>query len=89
LSIIYKSVLFESNISKHFLMSSVFERLKNIFEWENIKILSLKIYEWSETALETIFGRISYEPIKELLTNPWFWIILIILLILGLIFRRR
>jgi hypothetical protein len=70
-------------------MSGVLEKLKSIFEWENIKVLFLKIYEWSESALETIFGRIGYDPIRELLTNPWFWIIILILILLGLIFRRR
>lgn len=70
-------------------MSEIFEKLRGFFEWENLKNLLEKIYGWSEIALETIFGRINYEPIRELLTNPWFWLIIIILILLGLIFRRR
>lgn len=70
-------------------MAGILERLKSFFEWENISGLFIKFYEWSEVALDTIFGKISYEPIRDLLTNPWFWIIIIVLLLLGLIFRRR
>jgi len=70
-------------------MASVFEKFKSFFEWENVKGLFIKIYDWSEVALDTLFGKISYDPVRELLTNPWFWIIIIALLILGLIFRRR
>jgi len=48
-----------------------------------------KIYEWLEVTLKTLFSKIPYHPIRDLLINPWFWFIIIFLLILALIFRRR
>lgn len=65
------------------------EKFKNFFSFENIREIFEKTYIWLENILDKIFGGIKYEPIKELLTNPWFWIILIILFILSRIFRRR
>ena len=65
------------------------EQVKSLFNLENIKELSIKIYDWMQIALDTLFGNISYHPIRDLLSNPWFWIILLFLLVLGLIFRRR
>jgi len=48
-----------------------------------------KIYAWLEITLDTLFGKIPYHPIRDLLINPWFWFIIIFLLILAIIFRRR
>ena len=63
--------------------------IKNFFTLENFKITLIKIYDWLQDLLIKIFGNIKYEPIRDLLSNPWFWIILIALFILGRIFRRR
>jgi hypothetical protein len=65
------------------------ELIKNFFTAENLKELFLDIYSWLEEILDMAFGKIGYEPIRELLSNPWFWIIIIGLFILSLIFRRR
>jgi len=65
------------------------DQVKNFFKWENIKLILEKIYGWLQDILDKIFGGITYEPIRELLTNPWFWIILLALFILKRIFRRR
>ncbi len=65
------------------------EQVKSLFNLETIKELSIKIYDWAQTALDTLFGNISYHPIRDLLTNPWFWIILAFLLVLGILFKRR
>ncbi|MBC7333687.1 MAG: hypothetical protein H5T85_04395 [Actinobacteria bacterium] len=69
------------------------ERVKEFFTSENFKenlrVIWEKIYSWLADVLDKLFGRITYEPIRELLTNPWFWIILLGLFILGRIFRRR
>ena len=62
---------------------------KNFFTLENFKITLIKIYDWLQDLLIKIFGNIKYEPIRDLLSNPWFWIILLALFILGRIFRRR
>ncbi len=63
--------------------------IKSFFTIENFKIILVKIYDWLQDFLVKIFGNIKYEPIRDLLSNPWFWIILIILFILVRIFRRR
>jgi len=63
--------------------------IKSFFTIENFKIILVKIYDWLQDLLVKIFGNIKYEPIRDLLSNPWFWIILIILFILVRIFRRR
>jgi len=70
-------------------MEHLIGNLKNFFSSENIGFLWGKIYEWLELTLKTLFGNISYRPIRDLLINPWFWFIIIFLLILTLIFRRR
>lgn len=70
-------------------MEKVAESLKNFFSYENINYLWTKVYEWLEITLKTLFGKIPYDPIRDLLINPWFWFILLFLLILALIFRRR
>ncbi len=68
---------------------SVIEWTKNFFTLENSKALLLKFYEWFQDFLIKAFDKIQYEPIRDLLSNPWFWIILIILFIIRRIFRRR
>lgn len=68
---------------------SVMEWIKNFFTLENSKTLFLKFYDWFQDFLINVFDKIQYEPIRDLLSNPWFWIILIILFIIGRIFRRR
>ncbi len=65
------------------------EALKNFFTSENLKSFFTTIYSWMEDLLTKAFGRIGYEPIRNLFTNPWFWIIILALFLLGLIFRRR
>jgi hypothetical protein len=70
-------------------MENIIAGLQNFFSYENISFLWGKIYEWLEITLKTLFGKIPYHPIRDLLMNPWFWFILIFLLILALIFRRR
>ena len=65
------------------------EEIKGFFTPENIKELALKLYEWFSEVLISIFGKIEYNPMRALLTNPWFWIILIALAILLVLFRRR
>ena len=70
-------------------MENLLGNLKNFFSSENIRFLWDKIYEWLVVTLKTLFGNISYHPIRDLLINPWFWFIIIFLLILALIFRRR
>jgi FtsH-binding integral membrane protein len=70
-------------------MNVFLENAKEFFSAENFKFLLLKIYEWFEITLKTLFGKIPYAPIRELFTNPWFWIIIVAILILCLIFRRR
>lgn len=65
------------------------EKIKDFFTLENLKTVWERIYNWLDEILDKIFGGITYKPIKELLTNPWFWIILLALFILGRIFRRR
>lgn len=49
----------------------------------------INIYSWLENILSVAFGNIGYEPIRNLLINPWFWIIIIVLIIVCFIFRRR
>jgi hypothetical protein len=70
-------------------MENLLGNLKNFFSSENISFLGGKIYEWLEVTLKTLFGKIPYHPIRDLLVNPWFWFIIIFLLILALIFKRR
>jgi hypothetical protein len=65
------------------------EVLKDFFSKDNITFLFDKFYNWFEGILTNTFGNISYEPIKVLLVNPWFWIIIAAIIILGIIFCRR
>ncbi|MGM0366692.1 MAG: hypothetical protein ACQEP5_09190 [Actinomycetota bacterium] len=65
------------------------EALKDFFSEENIKELFDNFYQWLESLLNDWFGRIEYEPMKDLLTNPLFWLIIIVLLFFGFVFRRR
>jgi len=63
--------------------------IKDFFSKENIAELFVKFYDWLQSVLLVLFGNIGYEPIRDLLVNPYFWIIIFFLLLLGLIFRRR
>jgi len=65
------------------------EAIKNFFISDNFRNFWVNFYNGFENALDFIFGKINYEPIRQLLNNPWFWIILIGLFLLSLIFRRR
>ena len=65
------------------------EIIKGFFTKDNLIALFDQFYRWLEGILDNIFGNFSYEPLKVLLINPWFWLIIIALLLLGLIFRRR
>jgi hypothetical protein len=70
-------------------MDIFLQRAQVFFSSENFKELWLKIYGWFETTLKTLFGKVPYPPIRELLMNPWFWIIIVFIIILALTFRRR
>jgi len=65
------------------------EAIKNFFVSDNFKNFWVNFYGGFEKVLDFIFGKIKYEPIRQLLVNPWFWIILVVLFLLSLIFRRR
>ncbi|HEY5500736.1 MAG TPA: hypothetical protein VIK09_01985 [Candidatus Humimicrobiaceae bacterium] len=65
------------------------EAIKNFFISDKFKSFWINFYNGFQNILVSLFGKIKYEPIKVLLTNPWFWIIIIALLLLFLIFRRR
>ncbi|MHB1346038.1 MAG: hypothetical protein ACYCXK_00965 [Candidatus Humimicrobiaceae bacterium] len=65
------------------------EAIKNFFISERFKNFWINFYEGFQDILKSIFGKIKYEPINALFTNPWFWTIVIALLILFLILRRR
>lgn len=65
------------------------EFIKSFFTKENLTMLFERFYSWLENTLETIFGGMGYEPLRDLFINPWFWIILVALLLIGIIFRRR
>lgn len=65
------------------------EALRNFFTLENIHSLIVRAYDWTEGLLTKIFGKLGYEPLRNLFTNPWFWIIILALFLLGIIFRRR
>ena len=70
-------------------MDSILERFQEFFKLENFRHLWIKSYEWFELTLITLFGRIPYEPIKNLFINPWFWFIIIFIIILAIFFRKR
>jgi hypothetical protein len=65
------------------------QRAQGFFNSENFKELWLKIYGWFEATLKTFFEKLPYPPIRDLFMNPWFWIILVFIMILILAFRRR
>jgi hypothetical protein len=65
------------------------EAIKNFFTLENMRSLFETIYTWLEDLLIRVFGNLGYEPLRNLLTNPWFWIIILALILLSIIFRRR
>jgi hypothetical protein len=70
-------------------MDIFIKRAQEFFSSENFKVLWLKIYGWFETALRTFFGKVPYPPIRDLFMNPWFWIIIVFIIILIIAFRRR
>jgi hypothetical protein len=65
------------------------ETLRDFFTLENLHSLFVNAYNWIEGLLTRIFGKMGYEPLRNLFTNPWFWIIILALFLLSLIFRRR
>jgi hypothetical protein len=65
------------------------EFIKGFFTKDNFTRLFERLYAWLENILDTVFGGMGYEPLRDLFVNPWFWIILLVLLILGIVFRRR
>lgn len=65
------------------------EAIKNFFTLENMRPIFENMYTWLENFLIRVFGNLGYEPLRNLLTNPWFWIIIVVLFLLGIIFRRR
>ncbi len=65
------------------------ESIKDFFTMENMRSLFEIIYTWLEDFLIRVFGNLGYEPLRNLLTNPWFWIIIVALFLLSIIFRRR
>ncbi|OQA21256.1 MAG: hypothetical protein BWY60_00755 [Actinobacteria bacterium ADurb.Bin346] len=70
-------------------MEFFLQRLQEFFSAENMRFLWMRMYQWFEITLRTLFGKIPYSPIRDLLINPWFWVIIVFILILILIFRRR
>jgi hypothetical protein len=65
------------------------EAIRNFFTGDNFLALWNQFYRWLESLLIDVFGNFTYEPLKVLFINPYFWLIILALLILGLIFRRR
>jgi hypothetical protein len=65
------------------------EAIKGFFTRDNLIALWDQFYRWLEGLLEDVFGNFSYEPLRVLFINPYFWLIILALLVLGLIFRRR
>jgi hypothetical protein len=65
------------------------EILKNFFTKDNALSLYEQFYNWLEGLLINVFGGFPYEPLRALLINPLFWIIILALIFLGLIFRKR
>lgn len=65
------------------------EGIKNFFTKDNALFLYTRFYDWLESLLVDVFGNFSYAPMRTLLVNPLFWIIILVLIFLGLLFRRR
>jgi len=65
------------------------EVIKDFFTGENMAALWEQFYSWLEGILLNIFGNFSYGPLRVLLINPWFWLIIILLIVLGILFRKR
>jgi len=65
------------------------EALKAFLTKDNLTDLFNQFYNWFAGLLDKTFGRYTYEPLKVLLVNPYFWIIILVIIILCLIFRRR
>ena len=53
------------------------EVIKGFFTKDNLIALFDQFYRWLEGILDNIFGNFTYEPLKVLLINPWFWLIII------------
>ncbi|MBM3700493.1 MAG: hypothetical protein FJW68_06240 [Actinobacteria bacterium] len=70
-------------------METFLNRVHDFFKIENLSHFWLKIYEWFELTLITLFGKIPYLPIRNLFINPWFWFMLAFVIIIILIFKRR
>lgn len=65
------------------------EAIKGFFSRENMVMLFDQFYRWAEGRLEAVFGNYTYEPLKVLFINPYFWMIIIAFIVLGVVFRRR
>ncbi len=65
------------------------EAIKGFFTRDNLIALWDQFYRWLEGLLADVFGNFGYEPLRALFVNPYFWLIILALLVLGLIFRRR
>ncbi len=65
------------------------ESIKNFFTKDNALSLYDQFYNWLEGLLVDVFGNFTYEPLRALLINPLFWIIILALISLGLVFRKR
>jgi len=65
------------------------ESIKKFFTKDNALSLYDRFYNWLEGLLVDVFGNFPYEPLRALLINPLFWIIILALIFLGLIFRKR
>lgn len=65
------------------------EQVRNFFLKDNIIAVFDQFYRWLSGILENVFGNYTYEPLKVLFINPYFWMILIAVILLGLLFRRR
>lgn len=65
------------------------EAIRGFFTRDNLLALWEQFYRWLEKLLEDVFGNFTYEPLRVLFVNPYFWLIILALLVLGLVFRRR
>jgi hypothetical protein len=65
------------------------EAIRSFFTGENVLALWDQFYRWLGGLLENVFANFTYEPLKVLFINPYFWLIVLALLLLWLIFLRR
>ncbi len=49
------------------------EFIKGFFTKDNITKLFERFYGWLENILDTVFGGMGYEPLRDLFINPWFF----------------